>query len=116
MKLFINIALGVLSLIVVTTPALAEDDKYNGKTVYETTCVACHGSDGKGAFAGIPNFTATDGRLAKSDEVLFQSVKFGMQTPGSMMAMPALGGNPDLSDQDVQDVIVFLKSTFINKR
>jgi mono/diheme cytochrome c family protein len=101
------------AIAVLVTPAGAmAGDAENGATVFDSTCVACHAEDGKGAFPGIPDFTKAGGRLAQSDEQLFQSIKFGMQTPGSIMPMPELGGNPDITDQQVRDVIAYLKATF----
>jgi len=107
MKFTIQFVLGA-AVLVLAAPAQAE----HGRDVFETTCIACHAENGKGSFAGIPDLTQLKGRLAKSDEALFESIKFGMQTPGSMMAMPALGGNSSLTDEDVKDVIVYMKSNF----
>ncbi len=87
-------------------------DSTNGRAVYDTTCVACHGDDGRGAFEGVPDLTRSDGRLLKSDDELFTNVREGFQSPGSMMGMPANGGNPSLSEQDVRDVIMFLREDF----
>ena len=86
-----------------------------GKAVYDTTCVACHGENGKGTIPGVPDFNKKKGPLVKSDEELFTSIKDGFQSPGSYMAMPALGGNPDLTDQEVRDVIEYLRAEFAKK-
>lgn len=87
----------------------------NGKAVFETTCFACHGKDGKGAIPGVPDFTKNNNPLSQPDEVLFDHVKNGFQSPGSMMPMPPLGGNPDLTDQDVRDAIFYLRQEFQKK-
>lgn len=101
------------AIAVLATPVGAmAGDAENGAAVYNATCIACHAEDGKGAFPGIPDFTKAGGRLAQSDEQLFQSIRFGMQTPGSIMPMPELGGNPDITDQQVRDVIAYMKKTF----
>lgn len=84
----------------------------SGKEVYDTTCVACHGANGAGAMPGTPDFTVVDGPLSKTDDVLLQHITQGFQTPGSPMAMPAKGGNPNLSAADVRSVLDYLRETF----
>ena len=83
-----------------------------GKETYNQTCISCHGGDGKGAFPGVPDFTDKDGRLSKSDDVLKKHVIEGYQSPGSAMAMPPKGGNPNLSESDIDRVLSYIRETF----
>jgi len=84
----------------------------SGKAIYDQTCVACHSTDGKGAFPGVPDFTRKDGRLSKPDSELLSNVLGGFQSPGSPMAMPPKGGNANLTDGDIQNVIEYLHGEF----
>lgn len=36
----------------------------------------------------------------------------GFQTPGSSMAMPAIGGNPDLTESDLAGRLDYMRATF----
>ena len=81
----------------------------SGKAVFDKTCIACHGADGKGAIPGIP---ALQSRLSQSDEILLQHIKDGMQSPGSSMMMPPRGGNPNLSDADLSSVLLYMRQQF----
>ena len=94
---------------------MSQADEVAGAIIYQQTCIACHGLDGKGALPGVADFTAPDGPLSKSDQALFQSIKNGFQSPGSPLAMPAKGGNPNLSDVDIVAVIAHLRTTFAGK-
>jgi len=87
----------------------------SGKEIYNKTCIACHGPDGAGALPGIPNLTKPDGRLSKPDGVLLQNINNGFQSPGSSMSMPAKGGNPNLTEADIQAVLEFLRESFGKK-
>lgn len=82
------------------------------KETFEKTCVACHGADGAGAFPGTPDFTDRSGALSKSDSVLIDHITNGFQSPGSPMAMPPKGGNPNLSDTGIKAVLAYIRETF----
>lgn len=83
-----------------------------GEETYEKTCIACHGADGKGAFPGTPNLTDSSGALSKSDDVLINHITNGFQSPGSPMAMPPKGGNPNLTTKDIAAVLKHIRETF----
>lgn len=82
-----------------------------GETVYFETCVACHGDTGKGDIEGVPDLTDKNGRLARSDDFVLSNIIYGVQSDGSFMAMPPMGGNPELSEQDMADVLAYLRDT-----
>ena len=92
--------------------AAGPGDSQAGREVYNNVCVACHAEDGTGLVAGVPNFTQPRGRMAKSDEVLLQHIIDGFQSPGSPMAMPPRGGDPDLTDQDLRNSLSFIRRQF----
>ena len=81
----------------------------SGQEIYSQTCIACHGADGKGAMPGVPNFKE---RLSKSDDILFKHITEGFQTPGSPMAMPARGGNPNYTNQDLRETLSYIRNNF----
>lgn len=84
----------------------------SGKEIYDQTCIACHGPGGTGAMPGVPDFTAADSPLRKPDDVLLKHITQGFQSPGSSMAMPAMGGNPELNEADVRAVLGYLRTSF----
>jgi cytochrome c5 len=87
-------------------PAPAEPAKQaaaDGKGTYEKVCVACHGS---GA-AGAPKFgdkEAWSKRIATGNDALYGSALKGKGV------MPAKGGNPALSDDDVKAAVDYMVS------
>lgn len=84
----------------------------SGSDIYSQTCVACHGTNGKGVVPGAPNFKRSDGPLSQSDEILFDRVKLGFKGPGSPMAMPPKGGNMSLTDSDIRTVVEYLREIY----
>ena len=115
-----NRATSVVAIAVLATflsPAFVAADEPEtalkaGQSIYSQTCIACHGANGKGMIPGVSDFTAADGPLAKSDADLATSIRDGLATPGAALSMPAKGGNPALSDAEIQAVLVYLKKTF----
>jgi len=88
----------------------------SGKEVYEGTCIACHGPDGKGALPGVPDFTRRDSLLRMPDMMLLPRVINGYQSPGSPMAMPPKGGNPSLTPENLKAALDYMRSRFAGGR
>jgi len=84
----------------------------SGQSIYGTTCIACHGANGKGAVAGTPDFTVAGGPLSKSDSVLLDHIMNGFKSEGTQLAMPPRGGNPGLSDADLRTVLAYIRQKF----
>ncbi len=83
-----------------------------GSAIYQQTCVACHGANGKGSVPGAPNFTDPKGVLSQPDETLAAAIENGKQTPGVPIAMPPKGGNANLTKQDIRSVLLYLHHAF----
>lgn len=77
-----------------------------GKSTYDGLCVSCHGS-------GLPNVpqmgdkAAWEPRLAQGMDVLYTHAIGGF-VGASGMPMPAKGGNPALSDDQVKAAVDFM--------
>lgn len=99
---------GTVTPVVLSKPATAA----SGQGIYSQTCVACHGIDGSGGLPGVPDFNGKNSPLSKSDATLLKHIEEGFQSPGSPMAMPAKGGNPDLNAADLQAVLGYIRETF----
>ncbi len=87
-------------------------DAKKGQAIYNQTCSACHGNDGKGTLPGAPDFNAKNGVLSGTDAVLAERITNGYQSKGSVMAMPPKGGNSSLTAEDISDVIAYLRQRF----
>lgn len=108
-SLMSRIVLLLLGLLGAGLPGYAQE---SGQAIYESTCVACHGRDGKGVLPGTPDFSRQDGAMAKSDEELVRNTLNGYQSPGSPLAMPPKGGNPNLTEADARAVVLYMRDAF----
>jgi disulfide bond formation protein DsbB len=89
-------------------------DAGRGRTLFSSSCTACHGPDAK----GLPNLgkDLTTSAFVKSqtDPQLLAFIKRGR--PASDPAnttgvdMPPKGGNPVLTDANLGDIIAFIRS------
>lgn len=86
--------------------------KLTGQAIYQQTCVACHGANGKGAVPGTPDLTKSNGPLSQSNAILIKHIKEGFQKPGDPMAMPPKGGNSNLTDEDIKNVLYYIEKTY----
>jgi cytochrome c6 len=76
-------------------------DTIKGGELYAKHCASCHGASGISVMPDAPNFAREEG-LLQPDPILLFSIKNGKN------AMPAYQGI--LSDQEILDVIVYLRT------
>lgn len=93
---------------------LQTPDAARGKAKFESTCAACHGNNAKG-MAGLGKDLTTSA-VAKelSDADLIAFIKKGrpVSDPANTtkVEMPSKGGNPALTDQDLADIVAFIRT------
>lgn len=86
----------------------------HGSRVFAQTCSACHGKDARGIAGNGKDLISSELCRTASDDDLLAFIKKG-RDPGdpantSGVGMPPKGGNPALSDDDILDVIEYLRS------
>ena len=88
--------------------------KAKGKVVYSKTCIACHGEGGVGVENLGKNWIVSEFIKNSSDEELLAFIRAGRTIDDPMSAgkapMPPSGGDPTLTDKDLQNVIVYMRS------
>ena len=77
-----------------------------GPQVYNTACLACHGS-GVGGAPILGDVDAWAARVAQGDDVLYEHAINGFQGPGGGY-MPPKGGRLDLSDDEVRSAVDYI--------
>lgn len=88
--------------------AMPTDPKLvRGREIWAGTCSVCHGSGLAGA-PKITNQVAWAPRIAKGMDTLVSHALGGFA--GASGEMPARGGNPQLSDEDVAAAVAFMVS------
>ncbi|MFN3975132.1 MAG: c-type cytochrome [Dehalococcoidia bacterium] len=96
-----------------TRPAVAGDAN-KGKQVFAGTCAACHGANAEGVTGlGLPLRKSAFIQGLTDDQLLaFLQVGRPADSPESKtkVSMPPKGGNPALTDQDLRNVIAFLRT------
>lgn len=77
----------------------------DGKKIYNGICVACHGAGVAGA-PRVGDKGAWAERIDKGATTLYANAINGVQ--GSSGVMPAKGGNPALSDDEIKAVVDYM--------
>ncbi len=104
-----------------TAPTTAETaappsngDAANGEVLYSGTCIACHGPNGEGIEGLGKPWVGSDFINSRTDQELFDFLLEGRpsdhpeNTTG--IAMLPRGGNPNLTDDDLFDLIAYMRT------
>lgn len=96
------------------TPAGPVGDASKGAEKFASTCVACHGPDATGVTGLGKDLTTSEFVKGKSNADLIAFVKVGRPTsdPANTTGvdMPPKGGNPVMTDQDLADIVAYLRT------
>lgn len=88
-----------------------------GKKVYESTCLACHQQDGAGVPRMNPPLIKTKNVLGDKSK-LIRTILMGldeeMEINGEVYSNP-MPSQPHLKDQEVADVLTYIRNSFGNK-
>jgi len=97
-----------------TTVGAVAGDAANGQELYDATCTACHGVGGVGVEGLGKPFPGSAFISDQTDEGLIAFVKVGRSTSDpentTGVDMPAKGGNPALSDDDIADIVAYIRT------
>ncbi len=81
-------------------------DAANGGKIFATACVACHGPEAKGVTGLGKDLTTSEWVGTQSDAQLVEFIKKGRDPPK--------GGNPAMSEQEIADIVAFVRSIHQN--
>lgn len=81
-----------------------------GTVKFGKTCATCHGADAKGMLNLGSDLTISEFFRDSSNEELLAYVKVGRPADGTTAAMPPKGGFPDLTDEDIMNIIKYLRT------
>jgi mono/diheme cytochrome c family protein len=123
MKGYITIALLLILMTALTAcggsvnaasaPAAAAGDPVAGEKLFRSTCVVCHGQDAQGLPGLGKNLVTNEFVAGQTDSELVEFIKMGrgpddpLNTTG--VRMPAKGNNPALSDEDLANIVAYIR-------
>jgi disulfide bond formation protein DsbB len=94
--------------------SVSAGDPDAGEEKFNEVCIACHGAGGIGIEGLGKDMTTSEFIAEQSDEELLEFVKTGrpigdpLNTTG--IDMPAKGGNPALTDDQILDIIAYMRT------
>lgn len=115
----------VVALIIVAAMALAacgapatpegpQGDAAKGKTNFATVCSSCHGPDAKGMPGLGKDLTVSEFVKSQTNAQMVAFLQVGRPAtdPANTVGvdMPPRGGNPAFTDQDLADIVAFLRT------
>jgi len=96
------------------TPSGPVGDPAQGAIAFAGTCASCHGPDAKGLPSLGKDLTTSEFAIALSDAELIEFIKTGRPTGDPLnttgVDMPPKGGNPALTDQDLANIVAYLRT------
>ncbi len=90
----------------------------NGKTVYETVCLACHQANGEGLPGAFPGLAGSEWVLEEGPGRLIRIVLQGLQGPievkGQAFNSVMVAWRSQLSDEDIASVLTYIRQEWGN--
>ena len=97
-----------------SAPAANPEQVAAGEKVFMTTCATCHGRDANGLPRLGKGLHHNEFVKGKSDPEMVEFIKTGRRATDPLnttgVDMPPRGGNPALTDQDLQNVISYVRT------
>jgi mono/diheme cytochrome c family protein len=97
-----------------TQTSASGGDAARGEANFQMVCKACHGDNGKGIAGLGKDLTTSEFVKTQTDEQLAQFLLKGRSSsdPANTTGidMPPKGGNPAFTEQDIRDIVLFLRS------
>ena len=85
-----------------------------GEKVFMTTCATCHGRDANGLPRLGKGLHYNEFVKSKTDAEMLEFLKIGRRANDPLnttgVDMPPKGGNPALTDQDLQNVVAYVRT------
>lgn len=95
-------------------PSAETVDVAQGKMLFAISCAACHGPAGEGVRGLGKDMTASEFIAKASDVELLDFVKTGRAADHPQnetgVLMPPKGGNPELTDEQLRNIIGYMRS------
>ncbi len=86
----------------------------HGRELFATSCTSCHGEDGKGRPGLGKDLTGSTFVRTNTDGLVRMMIAEGRAANHPLnttkVAMPPRGGNDKLTDQDISDIVVFVRA------
>ena len=99
---------------VVAAPLARTVDAGNGRKLFFGTCASCHGYGGQGLPGQGKSLVGNEFINQRDDAAMLAFLKVGRQPWDPLnttkVQMPPRGGNPRLSDDDLRDIIAYVRS------
>jgi cytochrome c553 len=102
------LVIGIAAMAVAALSAHAAD----AKATYETSCLKCHGAEGKGDTKigqklGVKDFTDAKVQADLKDDAIAKAIKEGVKDKDDKVLMKPADG---LSDEDVKGLVVYIRA------
>ena len=93
-------------------------DAVHGEEMFASTCSACHGPGGVGIEGLGKDMTQSEFIAGQTDADLITFIKLGRGTGDPLnttgVDMPPKGGNPSLSEEDLNDIVTYIRTIHTN--
>jgi len=109
-----TLVISLLSLAFVVSHSARVKAESNGKQLYLQNCSVCHADDGSGAMPGVIDLEENRMWSKQDNDLLLAKLRNGIRSPAAGISMPAKGGNPNLTDYDLKEIIRYMRQSFLN--
>jgi len=96
-------------------PSIIEGNAENGKQLYQSYCMTCHGQTGSGFSTAAAAIANPDTLKQLTDNQMWKTIAYGREETRMGPSLKGQNGVKQLESQDISDIVIYIRNDLAEK-